>query len=262
MMMLLLAIQDTVTIGGKTMDVKILAGIESREFALWDADDDRVQTPLLIRYPADRYPYLHTERLDRGWDLVFISTEGKIVDLQVLPEGYARGVTSAKPAADVLALPRGTLRTLEADIGDAVTLPKTETVEPLDTVTFTDKDGVEHAVGVEIAFLWGQRGRGLMWRTALSENEGMLFKYPYESPHSFYMRDTKVALDIAFIRADGTIRKIHRDTIPDTDKFHYGSGGNILYVLEVNAGWLAKHGINEGDKLNIPERVVKLKAGY
>ena len=262
MTLLLLFLQETVTIGGKTLDVSVLATRETREFALWRADDDRPRKALLLRYPADRRPYLHTEGLERGYDLLFISSEGKIVDLQILPEGYSRGVTSAEPAADVLALPRGTLRTLDADIGDAVTLPKTETIEPLDAVTFKDKDGVEHSVSVELAYLWNDRGRGLMWRTALSEDEGMLFKYPYEEAHSYWMRDTKIPLDLAFIRSDGTIRKIHRNMTPDTDKNHYPSDGNILYALEVNAGWLEKHGINEGDVLTIPERVRKLKAGW
>lgn len=262
MTLLLLLLQDTVTIGGKTIDVKVLATREAREFALWRADADRVRGALLIRYPAERFVYLHTDRLDRGYDLVFISSEGKIADLQVLPERDSRGVTAAKPAADVLALPRGTLRTLDTDIGDEVVLPKTETVEPLDAVTFTDKDGVEHSVSVELAYMWDDRGRGLSWRTALAENEGMLFKYGYEESHSYWMRDTKMGLDVAFIRSDGTIRRIHRDMVPDTDKFHYGSDGPIQYALEVNAGWLEKHGITEGDVLAIPERVRKLKAGW
>jgi uncharacterized membrane protein (UPF0127 family) len=79
---------------------------------------------------------------------------------------------------------------------------------------------------------------------------GMLFVYDSERLLSFWMKDTPTALDIAFIRADGTIARIHTMTPFDTST--YGSGQPAQYALEVLAGTFAGLGVTAGDQVVLP----------
>lgn len=79
---------------------------------------------------------------------------------------------------------------------------------------------------------------------------GMLFVFDNEQPRSFWMKDTPTALDIAYMRADGTIVKIH--TMVPFDTSSYPSGEPAQFALEVPAGTFADLGIAEGDTAVIP----------
>ena len=78
----------------------------------------------------------------------------------------------------------------------------------------------------------------------------MLFVFDSEQPRSFWMKDTPTALDIAYMRADGTIVKIH--TMVPFDTSSYPSGEPAQFALEVPAGTFADLGIVEGDTAIIP----------
>ena len=79
---------------------------------------------------------------------------------------------------------------------------------------------------------------------------GMLFVFDDERPRSFWMKDTPTALDIAFMRADGTIVKIH--TMAPFDTSTYPSVEPAQYALEVLAGTFDDLGIVEGDRATLP----------
>ncbi|MFW6090211.1 MAG: DUF192 domain-containing protein [Gemmatimonadota bacterium] len=104
-------------------------------------------------------------------------------------------------------------------------------------------------VTAEIADTPALRERGLMERDSLPENHGMLFVYPDEQRRSFWMRNTPLALDIAFLDRDGTI--INIETMrPNDDTSHY-SDGPIMYALEMEAGWFEANGIEAGDRVRL-----------
>lgn len=92
------------------------------------------------------------------------------------------------------------------------------------------------------------RAKGLMFREELPEDQGMLFVFPNEHTLSFWMRNTFIPLDIAFINANGKIVDIQRMEPLDESK-SYISAAPALYALEVNAGWFERHKLKEGSQV-------------
>jgi uncharacterized membrane protein (UPF0127 family) len=103
-------------------------------------------------------------------------------------------------------------------------------------------------IDVEVADDENERMQGLMYRESLPEFAGMLFLMGVEEPQSFWMKNTKVPLDIIYVNSDNVIVTICRNTRPySLDQVL--SEKPALYVVEVNAGFAAKHGIKTGDKI-------------
>ena len=102
--------------------------------------------------------------------------------------------------------------------------------------------GIE--IQVEIADDEAERSKGLMFRESLPENEGMLFVYESERPLGFWMRNTLIPLDIAYI--DGQGRIVDIQTMQPGDETTHWSKGDAMYALEMNAGWFEANGISTG----------------
>ncbi len=113
-----------------------------------------------------------------------------------------------------------------------------------------------HVFRVEAAKTAAQQEQGLMFRTDLTPNGGMLFA-PYldasgaPKPANFWMKNTPTALDIVFIRADGTIARIAENTVPFSEAL-VPSGEPVAAVLELVGGRTGALGIAEGDKVTWP----------
>lgn len=105
--------------------------------------------------------------------------------------------------------------------------------------------GVE--VAAEIADNQELRARGLMYRDSLPANHGMLFVYGTAEVRSFWMRNTRIPLDIAFIDANGAILNIEQME-PQSDQNYY-SRGPMMYALEMSQGWFEANGVGPGDRL-------------
>ena len=97
---------------------------------------------------------------------------------------------------------------------------------------------------VEVAESHLARGYSLMNRKRLASNHGMLFKFPYPSNLSFWMRDTYIPLDVAFIGDDGRVLQI--ETMSPLSTRAVRSVHLCRYALEVNKGWFDKNNIREG----------------
>ena len=103
--------------------------------------------------------------------------------------------------------------------------------------------GIE--IQVEIADDADERQRGLMYRESLEENQGMLFVYPEQRILGFWMRNTLIPLDIAYIDREGRIVDIQQME-PQTTETH-DSAAPAMYALEMNQGWFEANGIRIGD---------------
>jgi len=119
-------------------------------------------------------------------------------------------------------------------------------------VTITGTGGT-HVFRVERAVTPAQQERGLMYRTDLKPDGGMLFHpYPAEggAPReaSFWMKNTPTPLDILFIRADGTIATIAENTVPFSEA-QVRSREPVAAMLELVGGRVADLGIAEGDRV-------------
>jgi len=87
----------------------------------------------------------------------------------------------------------------------------------------------------------------------LPADRGMIFVFPYDRYLSFWMRNTIIPLDIAYIRSDGTIVKTH--TMEPLNEMGYPSIEPARFALEVHAGQFAQHGIRPGDHVRIPQEL-------
>jgi uncharacterized membrane protein (UPF0127 family) len=104
-----------------------------------------------------------------------------------------------------------------------------------------------HKLTAEVATTPAQRQTGLMNRFSLKPDHGMLFVFEQAEPLSFWMRNTYIALSIAFISADGTILNVE-DMQPQTDDPHWSKGA-ARYALEMKKGWFAERGIVAGNRV-------------
>jgi uncharacterized protein len=106
--------------------------------------------------------------------------------------------------------------------------------------------GKTHSFIVEVARTPAQQARGLMFRTALADDKGMIFPFAEARMASFWMKNTVIPLDIIFIRADGKIENIGANTTPySTDQVE--STAPVTAVLELRGGLAAERGIKPGD---------------
>jgi uncharacterized protein len=101
-----------------------------------------------------------------------------------------------------------------------------------------------HSLTVEIAATFETRMTGLMHRFSLKPDHGMLFVFREPRPQAFWMKNTYVALSIAYIDDKGRILNIE-DMAPQTETAH-PSNGPALYALEMKKGWFKEHGIDAG----------------
>ena len=107
-----------------------------------------------------------------------------------------------------------------------------------------------HNIQAQIAQTPEQRATGLMYRTAMGTNEGMLFVFESPATQCFWMKNTLVPLSTAFLADNGTVINIE-DMKPQTLDSHC-SKQPVRFVLEMNQGWFAKRGIKPGSKLSGP----------
>lgn len=105
-------------------------------------------------------------------------------------------------------------------------------------------------VHVEIARTPDEQALGLMYRSSLPQDHGMLFLFPEETDHRFWMKNTYVALDMIFIAADGHVAGIHPNAVPLSEA-PISIAKPAKWVLEVNAGWAEKHGVAPGDSVGL-----------
>lgn len=105
-------------------------------------------------------------------------------------------------------------------------------------------------VKAEVAMTETERNRGLMYRTSLRDGEGMLFVFDYDQQVSFWMKNTKLPLSLAYILSDGSIVQI-LDLVPFSEEPR-PSSRSIRYALEAPQGWFSRAGIKVGDRVQIP----------
>lgn len=98
----------------------------------------------------------------------------------------------------------------------------------------------------------GERAVGLMNRTELSENAGMLFVYEKPSAPKFWMKNTLIPLDIIFLDESGKIIKIF-ERVPSLSENKITAGKNVSFVLEINAGLVEQFEVDPKWKLDLTD---------
>ena len=109
-------------------------------------------------------------------------------------------------------------------------------------------------IQAEVANTQIKRTKGLMYKSHLDQNKGMLFIFPKEAQYTFWMANTKIPLDILWINQDKLIVYINKDTPPchetNTQKCpRYTPTKKAKYVLEVNSGWVEENNVQVGNNV-------------
>ncbi|SNY93525.1 Uncharacterized ACR, COG1430 [Cohaesibacter sp. ES.047] len=104
----------------------------------------------------------------------------------------------------------------------------------------------DHPFTVELALTDVERAKGLMYRTKMADDHGMLFDFAQSAPVYMWMKNTYIPLDMLFITKEGRIHHIVTGTTPLSESI-IGSGGSVRYVLEVTKGTVARTGVRPGD---------------
>lgn len=105
--------------------------------------------------------------------------------------------------------------------------------------------GRMHTFTVEIANTAVTRRDGLMGRTSLAPDSGMLFVFEEAAEQGFWMKNTLIPLDMVFIRADGVVANVHANAKPQ-DLSIISSAGPVLAVVELAGGRTKELGITPG----------------
>jgi uncharacterized membrane protein (UPF0127 family) len=106
---------------------------------------------------------------------------------------------------------------------------------------------------VEVASTEETRRKGMMFRPHLGPDEAMLFVFDREDNLSFWMKNTDVDLDLAYIRSDGLITQVEHMKAHDLEPVF--SREPVRFALEAPAGWLEAHGVGVEARVEIPPDV-------
>jgi uncharacterized membrane protein (UPF0127 family) len=107
-----------------------------------------------------------------------------------------------------------------------------------------------HNIKAEVAQTEEEHEIGLMFRTSMGSNEGMIFVFERPGRQCFWMKNTLIPLAVAFVADDGSI--VNLDEMKPQTLNPHCSTKPVRFVLEMNTGWFAKRGIKDGFKLTGP----------
>lgn len=111
-------------------------------------------------------------------------------------------------------------------------------------------------ITVEIADTPARRAYGYMFVREVADGHGMIFIYPKNRPEmSFWMRNTRVPLDLLYLHDDGRIVNIHENMVPLRDSPGYASAGPCRFVLELPGGWVKEHGVWMRDRVEFSQEI-------
>ena len=117
------------------------------------------------------------------------------------------------------------------------------------TIFKSTTDSTKVIIDIEIANTDYKIQTGLMYRNSMKNNQGMLFAFDDVSERSFYMKNTKIPLDLIFINDNNIIVSFQKNAKP-FDESSLPSNAPAKYVLEINAGLVDTWGISVGDSIN------------
>jgi uncharacterized protein len=127
----------------------------------------------------------------------------------------------------------------------AIGKPQKLSYSPL---SITRADGKKLDFQVEVARTPEQQEIGMMWRTSVAPDKGMLFVFDAPRQANFWMENTLIPLDMLFIRKDGRVANIIENATPLTRSLR-SSDGPVIAVLELAGGSAARLGLKAGDRV-------------
>lgn len=115
----------------------------------------------------------------------------------------------------------------------------------------------KQTIRAEVAATESTRQTGMMWRTTMGKNDGMLFVFTQPGYYAMWMRNTLIDLSVAYMDDKGKIVSIHE--MKAHDETTHQSAGPVIYALEMNARWFERNNIKVGDVITGLEKAPKAK---
>jgi len=171
------------------------------------------------------------------------------VSAEPTPEATASASANSESPPAICTVPFGEPAPVAAKAAHCPADPTGNLTMPVGKITFSDAAGAP-VVDVELARSDDARERGLMYRTSMPENHGMLFSWDDERVRTFWMHNTCLPLDMLYVSKDGVIAGI-LEQVPTMNDAPRSVGCPVAHVLELNAGWARAHGVAPGMKLKI-----------
>ena len=103
---------------------------------------------------------------------------------------------------------------------------------------------------LQLALSQAELARGLMYRDHLEQDHGMLFVFDQPAPRAFWMRNTRIPLDLAYLDANGTVMEIHK-LYPYSETTVPSRSQAIQFVIEMNRGWFEANQLGVGARLSL-----------
>jgi uncharacterized membrane protein (UPF0127 family) len=119
---------------------------------------------------------------------------------------------------------------------------------PVEAITIVTREGARHVFRVEMAVRPDDQMVGMMFRTSMEPDEGMLFDWGAPRESAMWMRNTLIPLDMLFIAADGRIHRIHERAVPQS-LATIESRGPVRATLELQGGAAERLGLRVGDRV-------------
>ena len=113
-------------------------------------------------------------------------------------------------------------------------------------------------LNTEVAATNAEMEQGLMYRTKMGDNEGMIFLLGHVERAAFWMKNTLIPLSVAFIDSNGVILEIH-DMKPQDESITRSDSKLVAYALETNLHWFSLNGVKPGDKIDPPPATLAKK---
>lgn len=194
------------------------------------------------------YPYSSNERMNGFWVLLSCFCVGTLFSIGVSCDKFSQ--VGSDPGQE-------TNRNSTAD--NSVDQQESDQKEGTSSDAKKRKNLTKIMVGgtpayVELATTEKERKKGLKHRSSLGEDRGMLFIFPKPAKLSFWMKDTHIPLDLAYIDRDFRITEIH-PLIP-LDRNPVYSSERVQFALEMNRGWFQEHDVEPGDRIDLPEEIL------
>ena len=127
----------------------------------------------------------------------------------------------------------------------AISLKKEDRLTPVNSQTYFPISIDGHELQLQLALSPSEKKKGLMHRESLAEDHGMLFLFDYPDQVSFWMRNTRIPLDIAYFDASGRLKEVH-PLYPFDETSVMSRCREILIAIETNQEWFAQKSIRAG----------------
>ena len=131
-------------------------------------------------------------------------------------------------------------------------------VEPISNQTYFPISIAESKLQLQLALKTVEHQKGLMYRESLDDDHGMLFLFDRPDKRGFWMKNTRIPLDIGYFDSSGQLLEVHK-LFPFDETEVNSRSREVLIAVETNRGWYAANGIQVGDRIDMSSLALALK---